>query len=177
MYMKTCGLSGCERQHYAKGYCNPHWRRWKRDGHPGPLAIVGRGRTGCAFPNCIEDYSARGYCATHYAQHRRGKTLTPIAYHNGPQPSRVHVLKRRYGLTVDEYEKMLADQGGGCKICGGTNASGRHLHIDHRHGCCGKNQACKKCIRALLCSRCNTGIGQFRESPELLARAIAYLAQ
>ena len=103
--------------------------------------------------------------------------MTPIRYHNGPTPTRTLVLMSRYGLTPDEYDKMLADQGGVCAICEGTNASGRALHVDHRHGCCGPNRACKQCIRALLCSRCNTGIGQFQDSPDLLRRAIAYLSR
>lgn len=173
--MKKCGLDGCDRQHYAKGYCSPHWRRWRYTGNPGPVAIEGRGRAGCAFDGCLEQHSAKGWCATHYAQSKRATSMTPIRYHSGPTPTRTLVLKSRYGMTPEEYDKILADQGGVCAICSGTNASGRALHVDHRHGCCGPNKACLKCVRALLCSRCNTGIGQFRESPDLLRRAIAYL--
>jgi hypothetical protein len=173
--VKTCGVSGCSRQHYAKGWCSPHWRRWRQTGNPGPAEIAGRGRSGCAFAGCIEQHSAKGWCATHYAQSKRAPQMTAISYRNGPAPTRTLALRSRYGITPDEYDKMLADQGGVCAICGEVDAAGRALHVDHRHGCCGPNRACKKCIRALLCGRCNTGIGQFRESPDLLHRAIAYL--
>lgn len=80
--------------------------------------------------------------------------------------SRVTILNR-HGVSPKQYEAMHEMQGGKCAICGHTNASGRKLAIDHCHAT-GET-------RSLLCSRCNCGLGQFMDSPELLAKAIDYL--
>jgi hypothetical protein len=82
----------------------------------------------------------------------------------------------RYGLTPDQYDKMLADQGGGCAICGQQCATGRKLAVDHDHSCCPEaSRSCGECVRGLLCSACNHGVGKFEDSPERLRRAAEYL--
>lgn len=79
-------------------------------------------------------------------------------------------LQRNYGITSMEYEQILKRQGGGCIICGSRvgNKRTKFLHIDHDHS--------TGCIRGLLCSRCNTGLGLFHENPELLRAALDYLS-
>lgn len=75
--MRICAVDGCERSHYASTYCNPHWRRWKRHGDPGPAAI-GPARSPfrtCSLEGCDLAHSAKGYCVTHYAQHRRNREV------------------------------------------------------------------------------------------------------
>ncbi len=86
---------------------------------------------------------------------------------NSTGSSRGSMLKRKYDLTVDEYTDMLRTQHGVCAICGDPPPENRNLHVDHDHKT-GK-------VRALLCTRCNAGLGMFRDEPMLLARAIAYL--
>jgi hypothetical protein len=77
-------------------------------------------------------------------------------------------LKRLYGLTLDEYQDMLAKQNGKCAICAVHEDSvTRKFSVDHDHKT-GK-------IRGLLCNNCNTGIGNLRDSIELLEQAIRYL--
>lgn len=81
---------------------------------------------------------------------------------------------RKYGLTPEDYERMLAEQDGKCAICGkapgATDGVDRNrLVIDHDHKT-GK-------ARALLCDFCNRGIGMFFDDPDLLTAAIAYLLQ
>lgn len=81
-------------------------------------------------------------------------------------------LMKRYGITPERYDEMLAAQQGVCVICGdpprpdGVHASAR-LHVDHDHTS-GK-------IRGLLCGPCNSGLGLFRDHPGLLQKAIEYL--
>ena len=74
--------------------------------------------------------------------------------------------QRLYGLSTEAYQEMLASQGGVCALCGGTPGA-RALGVDHDHAT-GR-------IRGLLCSPCNTGIGNLRDDPDLLRKAIAYL--
>lgn len=82
-------------------------------------------------------------------------------------------LKRNYGLTIEEYNKMLESQQGVCAICGKeeylTDNKGqtRPLSVDHNHET-GE-------VRGLLCDRCNRGIGIFYEDVDALEKAIQYL--
>lgn len=85
-------------------------------------------------------------------------------------------LKRYFGLTVDDYERMWNEQNGKCKICDKPETASsidsrrtRRLAVDHCH-------ASKK-IRSLLCAQCNSGLGNFRDDPELLEKAAAYIRQ
>lgn len=76
---------------------------------------------------------------------------------------------RLYTFGVDDstYQGMLESQQGVCAICKGTNKNGKALAVDHNHA--------TGDIRGLLCISCNTALGKFRDSEELLLRAINYL--
>ena len=80
-------------------------------------------------------------------------------------------LKRHYNITPEDRVELMDKQKGCCKICGNSLINPRFnkndLNIDHDHRT-GE-------IRGLLCSTCNTGLGQFQDSTDLLRKAIAYL--
>ena len=76
-------------------------------------------------------------------------------------------LKKTWGLTIEEYEAMLASQGGVCAICGRPPREDIALHVDHDHE--------TGAIRGLTCFRCNNALGDLNDDPELLARAADYL--
>jgi epoxyqueuosine reductase QueG len=76
-------------------------------------------------------------------------------------------LRRMFGISIEEYDEKLANQGGGCQICGLACVSGKRLAVDHDHKT-GK-------IRDLLCNNCNGGLGKFQDNPELLIKAADYL--
>ena len=77
-------------------------------------------------------------------------------------------LKRRYGLTIDEYHDILDSQGGGCGICGTDENPGyAYFAVDHCHE---TNK-----VRGLLCNMCNRGLGFFQDSHEVLDGAARYL--
>lgn len=91
-------------------------------------------------------------------------------------------LKRRFNITPGHYEYMLDEQDHRCQICGrresgiaNTRNAVRVLAVDHDHSCCDGVDACGKCVRGLLCTRCNTGIGMFDDNIDHLTSAIAYL--
>lgn len=80
------------------------------------------------------------------------------------------IVLRRYGLTIDDYIVMSRAQNDKCFICGKINEFGpwnKKLVVDHCHKT-GK-------VRKLLCDKCNKGLGQFNDDPELLSKAIKYL--
>jgi hypothetical protein len=81
-------------------------------------------------------------------------------------------VKYSYGLTGEELDALYEKQNGKCKICTtdlvmvGKNAN-NIVSVDHCHDT-GK-------VRGLLCRQCNAGLGQFRDDPELLKKAVDYL--
>jgi hypothetical protein len=84
-------------------------------------------------------------------------------------------LKRKYGITLENFKAMYAAQNGLCAICKvplpDLLASGRErkrVHVDHCHE--------SKVVRGLLCNVCNLGIGLFRNSPLNLFAAANYLS-
>lgn len=77
-------------------------------------------------------------------------------------------LQSTYGITLEEYYKMLAEQGHSCKICGTSKDKlKRALCVDHCHTT-GK-------VRGLLCDTCNRSLGMLKDSADILKRAIKYL--
>jgi len=74
----------------------------------------------------------------------------------------------RYGLTPEDYDRLLRDQNGVCVICG-RPPQRKRLHVDHDHE--------TGVVRGLLCYRCNTGIGLFGDSVDRLLGAAHYLQQ
>jgi hypothetical protein len=81
----------------------------------------------------------------------------------------------RHGITVEQYQELLERQEGLCACCGGLPEPGTRLHIDHDHACCPGKTSCGRCVRGLLCVRCNKGLGQFRDDIARLEAAIEYL--
>lgn len=76
-------------------------------------------------------------------------------------------LKRRFGITLEDYEEMLAAQGGGCALCHRPPRSDISLHVDHDHA---NNR-----IRGLLCFTCNNALGDFEDDTGRLREAARYL--
>src|SRR5207253_2176895 len=68
-------------------------------------------------------------------------------------------LKRTFGLTIEQYESMLAAQGGGCAICGRPPREDISLHVDHDHET-GR-------VRGLLCFDCNATLGKAADDPQV----------
>lgn len=80
--------------------------------------------------------------------------------------NRNNYFKKKYGITLSEYNAMSDAQNHACKICRKPE-TGRRLAVDHCHT--------TKKIRGLLCSSCNISIGRMSHDPEILHRAIEYL--
>lgn len=85
---------------------------------------------------------------------------------HGPLRAKLYMIKHKYGLSASEYAAMLARQGGHCASCGG-DPDGRGLAVDHDHA--------TGAVRELLCHPCNQGIGHFRDDPERMRLAAAYI--
>lgn len=76
-------------------------------------------------------------------------------------------LRNRYGLELQDYERMLVSQGGACEVCKNPPKEGTRLHVDHDH-LSGK-------VRALLCNGCNGALGKAQDDPDLLRNLALYI--
>lgn len=84
------------------------------------------------------------------------------------EESRNKHLKRNFGITLEEYDALLEKQDNHCEICPRTpEENGRRLCVDHDHKT-GK-------VRGLLCTPCNTLLGQANDNEDILLKAIQYL--
>lgn len=81
--------------------------------------------------------------------------------------------QRFYKLSLEQYNQMWHAQSGRCAICHAPQG-GKWLSVDHDHACCpDRGRSCGRCVRELLCGRCNLVLG-FIESPWMMM-ASAYL--
>lgn len=93
-------------------------------------------------------------------------------------------LKRVYGITTAQYESLLERQSGRCATCREPetarhqNGTIKRLAVDHDHACCPGQKSCGKCIRGLLCQRCNVAAGILDAlSPDLVTALTRYIQQ
>jgi hypothetical protein len=106
----------------------------------------------------------RSYCRLcECARHKEWCVTNPVS---AKKAQRKKDLKLNHGISEALYQNVFDEQDGLCAICG-DQPSKRALAVDHDH-ITGK-------IRGLLCDQCNTALGKFKDSPELLLKAIAYL--
>lgn len=84
-------------------------------------------------------------------------------------------MRRRYGITLQQYNAMLSKQDGVCAICKNQESrlenrsktgTTRRLYVDHDHK--------TGDVRALLCHECNTALGNMQEDPERIKSLLAY---
>ena len=81
---------------------------------------------------------------------------------------------KRYGISPEQYIDMSNAQNNVCKICG--SADSKRLSVDHDHSCCPNSSSCGKCIRGLLCHRCNKTLGMVNDDVTVLQKMIQYLS-
>ena len=80
--------------------------------------------------------------------------------------------RAKFGITPEQYDAMLKEQGGVCAICrepetGRNRAGAVSLAVDHDHE--------TGLVRGLLCNTCNRGIGLLKDRPDILRSALQYL--
>jgi len=83
---------------------------------------------------------------------------------------RSYALGGRYGITLQQYERILVAQGGRCACCGAaSNRNGKRLFVDHDHE--------TGAVRGLLCLKCNAGIGALGDGLTGVGLALVYLSR
>lgn len=156
--LKSCAVEGCARPVKSRGWCGMHVHRWYKWGTTDGRSPERKTHRTCR--RCEQSlpltafYNTSGYCAEcypHYRQERNAKRLS-----------------RASGVTV-EVARLREEQKERCAICGvhESEAPKKRLHVDHSHE--------TNIVRGLLCSLCNTDIGQFKDEQARLYAAIEYL--
>ena len=106
-------------------------------------------------PKYREDSKKRA--SEHHIQNRKSKNMA----------ARNRRLQIEYGITHEQVKRMYISQSGNCAICGNKFNGRWDICVDHNHT--------TEQVRQILCRKCNSGLGHFRENPSILLRAIDYI--
>jgi len=162
---QICSVGGCDLAAVGNGLCDLHYRRVRRYGSPDvpprPVRIDPSPFTckqcGSELPKLRR--GRRSYCSDGCRQ--------AWEYWDRREKHRAKWLKQ-YGLTVEQFETLLAEQDNRCAICRTDELPKRgSWHVDHNH-VTGR-------VRGILCHGCNVSLGHFRDRIDLLEAAVAYL--
>jgi hypothetical protein len=133
-------------------------------------------KTHGAVRTCAEcKIEYQGHSAKYCLTCRKHKWRTGVGFDrpsNSARARKNNSLKTTYGITIEQFEALYAQQNGECAICG-THKSLEFkrmkdsLVVDHDHQ--------TNAVRGLLCQTCNSGMGQLKDSVDLLEKAIHYL--
>lgn len=178
-----CEEHGCDAKHHSKGYCRDHFNARRRSGliqfnpkkNP-PAGIDGSVDRWCY--RCQEIMPLNNFTGNRggpggKSRHCRACTSTWNRMYIKANPeaaaarSRKARIKRIYGITWQERDKMVERQDGRCMICQIQFADRRDVQVDHCHST-GK-------VRDILCMNCNMGLGSFKDNVASLQAAITYL--
>lgn len=169
--MKTASCHP-ERKHFARGFCRVCYY-----GPAGPgRAAVLRYRQ-----------SEKGRAVYHrYETSAKGRATKRALAAKHAEPRAARRRELRYGLTPEQYDRLLILQDGGCAICGRPGQPDRRLSVDHAHvaGCDWRTRktndnACSCPIRGILCQRCNAALVALDNDTERQATPaqVVYLAR
>lgn len=88
-----------------------------------------------------------------------------------PEMIRKMRLKHTYGMTIDQYDCLRKLQNYSCALCGSHESKNlkAKLYVDHDH--------VTSKVRGLLCHLCNSALGKFKDSIDVLEKAITYLKE
>jgi hypothetical protein len=160
----SCGREAILKQNTV---CRRCYRRWYRANkgkatcHPDKQEYAGELCRSCYVKN---GGVSRAVCHPERLPISNG--LCAICYKESPEvKERARITRRatKYKLTNEQFISLLTKQNNRCYICETIEPS----HVDHDHA--------TGAVRGILCRQCNTGLGQFRDSTELLRKAIIYL--
>lgn len=104
----------------------------------------------------------------------QGRAYYKLRSEQDPQYGFKRSMRMRYSMTLEDREALLASQGGRCAMSfcrreirfkEGSMADGAHIDHCHKTGR----------VRGVLCAKCNMSLGFYKDDPERLRAAAAYL--
>lgn len=157
-----CLVEACGRPARSRGMCEAHYARWRKTGDPGPAELraqpfyegmTEKRCTACGETKPLEEF---------HRVSRPGRYVARCKTCRARETAR-HQRKRLYGLTDQQFQRMVLEQAGRCAICDGESP----LCVDHDHST-GR-------VRKLICDPCNKALGMAREDPRVLRRMAEYI--
>lgn len=113
----------------------------------------------------------RSYSRSYRERNPEASRKAKERYNNtekGALSKRRYLLRKCYGLTLEEYNTLWKQQGSCCAACKSSEfSSGVNWHVDHCHT--------SGAVRGILCPSCNIALGQVGDSIEKLYGLISYL--
>jgi hypothetical protein len=103
-------------------------------------------------------------CKKCLSSYRKIQRSTP----SQKEKNKLYAIRSKYNLSSEEYYEIISR---GCDSCGSSVG----IAIDHDHLCCPATKTCGKCIRGVLCRRCNTAEGIFKTNPQSIYGLIEYM--
>lgn len=116
---------------------------------------------------CYADIAAEQYAANPEASQERARRYRKAHPERVALSQRRNRLKRLYGMTLEEFDLLLAEQGGTCAVCPSIEPNGVNWHVDHCHTT-GR-------VRGILCHPCNTALGLLDEDVDRIKRLSEYV--
>ena len=142
---------------------------------PRPIQTTGtKVCTTCKVEKNINEFYLRGGNYSPNSRKSKCKSCDILRvrkrHQDNPERTKNNDLKRLYGITLNEYNQMLVEQGHRCKTCGTTEPGGKHgkFMVDHSHNT-GE-------VRGLLCKSCNIALGEVGDNISTLQKMIEYLS-
>lgn len=135
-------------------------KEWREKNREASRAATARWQK--ANPKKVKAYNVASYARL--GTREQASAFNKVAYR---KHRRAHHLNKKFGLTHEQYEAMAVAQNHRCALCDCPDLPEKRLAVDHDHRT-GK-------VRALLCDRCNRGIGYLDEDPVKLRAAAEYL--
>ena len=183
----VCDFDQCGQPRAIKTLCRRHYDQLKRSGEMSPLELP-------RIPAATRNENGEKWCRScrvwkaeaAFASSKRAsdglqgacRECRSAHYRRNAESVRDRMREQRFGISREKFDALFESQGNLCAICRGDDPGTNFWAVDHDHACCpGSDKTCGKCIRGILCSRCNHALGHARDSVEILSAMIDYLGK
>lgn len=135
MTERTCSVEGCERGRFGRGYCNAHYKRWRKTGEAGTAEVRPQAATRtvaatkCSIPTCTDRAHGHGLCSKHY---QRARTHgDPIELHRQNGDSH-HQWRGDAVSYVGAHARIRRTRGAASAlVCAHCSGGAEHWAYDH----------------------------------------------
>ena len=148
-----------DRPHKCRGMCSACYQRYKASGN---FVKQGKQKQATTCGHDGQKVVGNGLCKKCYTtdlRRRHGES--------GRLKRKTYYLGKKYGLSYEQYSKMIVNQDNKCRLCLNEFKVKRHIHVDHCHD---TGQ-----VRGIICFKCNQSIGKLGDTIESLERVVRYL--